>query len=283
MELSFLRLAPSADLAAHVENFWFMRGPGPGAMPEGHRILPDGSMEFVFQLADPFLERFPDGRWRKQSHALLVGQMERRVDIKPSGVIHTAGVHFHPAGANAFVAGDLGRFVNQIVPLGPALGEVVGPTLTRLRRARNPEARVAILEGFLRARQRPGDPTMAKASSQLTEGTDAVDIEAMARGFKLSDRQFRRRFEAAVGLGPKRFARLVRFQRVFEERREHDGRAWSEVALACGYYDQAHFNRDFRAFAGVKPREIIRDADPLTAFFLSVSSVSSKTSRPKQP
>lgn len=279
MDLSFERLPPSADLAAHVENFWFMRGRGPGAMPEGHKILPDGSLEFVFQLGDPFFERSQDGGWRLQSHGLLVGQMERRVDIKPSGVIHTVGVHFFPAGACAFIEGDLSRFLNLIAPLGPAVGEDIGPILARLRRARSPERRVAVVEDFLRARQRPGDPAMAKASSQLAEGTDAVDIEALARQFKLSDRQFRRRFEAAVGLGPKRFARLIRFQRVFEERREHDARAWSDVALDCGYYDQAHFNRDFRAFAGVKPREIIRDADPLTAFFLSVSS---KTSKPRR-
>jgi len=272
MDLSFLRLKPSSDLAAYVDNFWFMLGRGPAAMPDGHRILPDGSMEFVFQLGDPFFERRPDGRWRKQPHLLLVGQMERRTDIKPSGVIHTAGIHFHPAGVSAFVAGDLGRFVNRIVPLGPALGEDLAAVAARLRSARTPERRVAILENLLRSRCRPHDEAMADASKRLLKATDAVDIEAMARAFGLSDRQFRRRFEAAVGLGPKRFARIVRFQRVFEQRLEHDARAWSEVALDCGYYDQAHFNRDFRAFAGVRPRDIIKDADPLTAFFLSVSS-----------
>ncbi len=272
MDFVFLRLKPSSDLAAYVDNFWFMRGPGPAAMPEGHRILPDGSMEFVFQLGEAFFERRPDGRWRKQAHLLFVGQMERRVDIKPSGVIHTAGIHFHPAGASAFVAGDLGRFVNRIVPLASALGEDPGPVAVRLRAARSPERRVALLEDFLRTRRRPHDEAMADASRRLLEATDAVDIEAMASAFGLSDRQFRRRFEAAVGLGPKRFARIVRFQRVFEQRLEHDARAWSEVALDCGYYDQAHFNRDFRAFAGVRPRDIIQDADPLTAFFLSVSS-----------
>lgn len=280
MDLSFERVAPSADLAPCVLNFWFMRGRGPGAMPDGHKILPDGSMEFVFQLGDPFFERFQGGAWRRQSHALLVGQMERRVDVRPSGLIHTVGIHFHPAGARAFLPGDLGRFANRIVPLGPALHEDIGPILRRLRRAGSPERKVAILETFLRARQQAGDPAMAHASSQLAEGTHAVDIDAIARELKLSDRQFRRRFEAAVGLGPKRFARLIRFQRVFERRLEHDARAWAEVALDCGYYDQAHFNRDFRAFAGVKPREIIRDADPLTAFFLSVSS---KTARPRRP
>ncbi len=272
MDLAFLRLKPSSDLAAYVDNFWFMRGRGPAAMPLGHRILPDGSMEFVFQLGDPFFERRPDGRWRKQAHLLFVGQMERRVDIKPSGVIHTAGIHFHPAGVSAFVAGDLGRFVNRIVPLPSALGEDLAAVAARLRAARTPERRVAILENFLRGRRRPHDEAMADASRRLLEATDAVDIEVVARGFGLSDRQFRRRFEAAVGLGPKRFSRIVRFQRVFEQRLEHDARAWSEVALDCGYYDQAHFNRDFRAFAGVRPRDIIKDADPLTAFFLSVSS-----------
>ena len=272
MDLTFLRVKPAADLARYVDNFWFMRGRGPAAMPDGHRILPDGSMEFVFQLGDPFFERRPDGRWRKQPHLLLVGQMERRTDIKPSGVIHTAGIHFHPAGVSAFVAGDLGRFVNRIVPLALALGGDLAAVAARLRTARTPERRVAILEDFLRIRRRPHDEAMADASRRLLEATDAVDIEAMAREFGLSDRQFRRRFEAAVGLGPKRFARIVRFQRVFEQRLEHDARAWSEVALDCGYYDQAHFNRDFRAFAGVRPRDLIKDADPLTAFFLSVSS-----------
>ncbi len=113
---------------------------------------------------------------------------------------------------------------------------------------------------------------MASAAARLADAAGPIDLGALARGFSISDRQFRRRFESAVGLGPKRFARLARFQRVFEQERERDARVWSRVALECGYYDQAHFNRDFRAFTGVRPRDIVEDADPLTVFFLSVSS-----------
>jgi AraC-like DNA-binding protein len=275
--LSFLRVAPSVDLADEVENFWFMRGVGPADMPDGHRILPDGRMEFVFQLGDPFRERRPDGTWRLQPHLLLIGQMERRVDVKPGGPIHTVGIHFRPAGAAAFVPGELGRFRNRIVPLAPALGEDLAPFVARLRRAKNAERSTDLLEGFLRARRRDGDPAMATAAARLADGAGPLDLGGLARRFRISDRQFRRRFEAAVGLGPKRFARLVRFQRVFDQERAHDARAWSRVALDCGYYDQAHFNRDFRAFSGVRPRDIVEDADPLTAFFLSVSS---KTAAP---
>jgi len=274
--LSFLRLSPSADLTGEVANFWFMRGDGPRAMPDGHRILPDGCMEFVFQLGDPFRERKPDGTFRLQPRLLLVGQMERRVDIKPQGVVDTVGVHFHPAGLAAFVPGDLSRFAHRIVSLPRALRQDLGPLVARLGSVPEPERRAAFLEDFLRRLRRDGDPAMAAAASKLTLGP--IDLGALARRFRTSDRQFRRRFEAAVGLGPKRFARLVRFQRVFEQERESDGGVWSRVALECGYYDQAHFNRDFRAFAGVRPRDIVADADPLTAFFLSVSS---KTAVPR--
>lgn len=274
MDLSFLRLGPSSDLAEWVEDFWFMRGAGPGAMPDGHRILPDGCMEFVFQLGDPFRERQPDGAWRLQPHFLLVGQMERRVDVEPSGSIDTIGVHFRPAGASAFLPGSMSRFTHRIEPLGDALGLDLGPLVARLRGCAAPEAAAAVLEDFLRRLrgQHPGDAAMSRAAARLREPGSPVALETLAREAGLSERQFRRRFEAAVGLRPKRFARLVRFQQVFERRQESDARAWSEVALDCGYYDQAHFNRDFRAFTGVRPRDLVRDADPLTAFFLSVSS-----------
>ncbi|MEO8359629.1 MAG: helix-turn-helix domain-containing protein, partial [Vicinamibacteria bacterium] len=108
--------------------------------------------------------------------------------------------------------------------------------------------------------------------NDLAGSSGAVELTALADVLHLSARQFRRRFEFAVGLPPKRFSRLIRFQRVFEQKREGDARAWSQVALDCGYYDQAHFNRDFKAFTGVRPKDIVKDADPLTSFFLSVSS-----------
>jgi AraC-like DNA-binding protein len=142
----------------------------------------------------------------------------------------------------------------------------------RLRAARTPERKARLLEDFLRGRLGAGDPAINLAATKLAAGSGPIDLDSLALEFGLSDRQFRRRFQAAVGLTPKRFCRLVRFQRVFEQRRERQGRAWSQVALECGYYDQAHFNRDFRAFTGARPRDLVKNPDPITAFFLSVSS-----------
>ena len=120
------------------------------------------------------------------------------------------------------------------------------------------------------------DALMAEASQRLQGAAGQLDIASLGEALGLGERQLRRRFEAAVGLAPKRFARLLRFQRVFEQQRESDAKVWAQVALECGYCDQAHFNRDFRAFSGLAPRQLLADADPLTAFFLSVSSKTAK-------
>lgn len=274
--LQFDRLPMAGPLAVHVESCWFMRGASAAALPEGHRILPDGCMEFVFQLGDPFLELQAGGGWKQQPARLLVGQMTHRVEVRPGGEIDTVGLHFHPAGASAFVEGSMKRFRDAIDDLDQALGEDLGPLALRLRQCDSNPARATLLMDWLQGRLRSADSLMTEASRRLQDSAGQLDIASLAGALGLGERQLRRRFEAAVGLAPKRFARLLRFQRVFEQQREADARLWAQVALECGYFDQAHFNRDFRAFSGLAPRQLLADADPLTAFFLSVSS---KTAR----
>jgi len=275
--LQFARLPLTGTLAAHAESCWFMRGASAAALPDGHRILPDGCMEFVFQLGAPFLERNADGGWTEQPVRLLVGQMTKRVEVRPAGEIDTVGLHFRPAGAAAFVDGSMKRFLDRIVDLDDVLGEDLVPLAARLREARSNSSRRTLLLAWLQTRLRPSDALMAEASQRLQQASGHLDIAGLGQALGLGERQLRRRFEAAVGVAPKRFARLLRFQRVFEQQRESDATAWAQVALECGYFDQAHFNRDFRAFSGIAPRRLLADADPLTAFFLSVSSKISET------
>jgi len=106
---------------------------------------------------------------------------------------------------------------------------------------------------------------------RLVERT--VDVARVAAHLGVSSRQLERRFQRCVGLSPKFFARLRRFQRVFPEL-EHEG--WVGAAAACGYYDQAHLIRDFRAFAGEPPAALVA-GDDLARHFLSHFS---NTARP---
>jgi AraC-like DNA-binding protein len=79
----------------------------------------------------------------------------------------------------------------------------------------------------------------------------AVAVETLAAELGWSRRHFAARFRAEVGMAPKALARLLRFERAVERLR--GGEELAMIALGCGYYDQAHFNRDFRAFTGTTP------------------------------
>jgi AraC-like DNA-binding protein len=84
-----------------------------------------------------------------------------------------------------------------------------------------------------------------------------VSFAELARDAGWSRRQFTARFTRAAGLPPKTFARVLRFQRAKALLAAAGGPSLSEIALDCGYYDQAHLNRDFRAFAGCTPTELM--------------------------
>jgi transcriptional regulator GlxA family with amidase domain len=105
------------------------------------------------------------------------------------------------------------------------------------------------------------------AVEEMLRAGGLVEIGDVAAGVGLSPRQFERRFRAEVGLPPKLFCRIQRFQRIFQAL-ESGPAKWADVAVDCGYYDQAHLIRDFRAFAGETPVELMAEDTDLARHFL---------------
>jgi transcriptional regulator GlxA family with amidase domain len=95
----------------------------------------------------------------------------------------------------------------------------------------------------------------------------------MARGLGLSLRQFERRFQATVGLRPKVFCRIQRFNRI-SGMLEQPVRSWADTAAACGYYDQAHLIRDCRSLTGTVPARLLAEDSDLARYFYRGSGVS---------
>jgi transcriptional regulator GlxA family with amidase domain len=95
----------------------------------------------------------------------------------------------------------------------------------------------------------------------------------MAHRAGLSTRQFERRFRQAVGISPKLFSRMQRFQRVFSAL-EESGAKWADAAVECGYYDQAHLIRDFQEFAGKPPAALLAYDTDLAKHFIQRAPMS---------
>ena len=93
------------------------------------------------------------------------------------------------------------------------------------------------------------------AIDALASSHGAARIEDLCRSLGISRKHLGSLFRAHVGLTPKAYARVFRFRRAVDFARRGRRLDWARVAMACGYYDQAHFNREFREFSGMSPGE----------------------------
>ena len=160
-------------------------------------------------------------------------------------------VRFTPQGA-ACLGVPASELANQSVALDDLLAPARAREISeRFVAAGSVGARVAIVEELLLGLAFVRDPLIDRALALL--GEDAR-VAAVARAVGLSERQLERRFLARVGLTPKRFARLSRFERAVALARA--GGSLSAAALAAGYYDQAHFIRECRRFADSTPGQL---------------------------
>jgi AraC-like DNA-binding protein len=118
------------------------------------------------------------------------------------------------------------------------------------------------------------DTTVTLAGQEIVRRGGVVSVSTLARDAGISLRHFERRFHRIVGLSPKRLSNVLRFQQVFQTVEAGNQTNWTEVALHCGYFDQAHLNRDFRRFAASTPPQIFSCRDSLTHQFTRKNRVS---------
>jgi transcriptional regulator GlxA family with amidase domain len=131
----------------------------------------------------------------------------------------------------------------------------------QLWEARTAEARFVILESALLARaggRVDRHPAVTRAIALFDRSHGALSVGHVVRRTGVSHRRLVELFWNEVGLSPKRYCRVRRFNDVLRQIEPLGDVDWTDVAHVCGYFDQAHFNRDFRAFAGLNPSEYLR-------------------------
>jgi AraC-like DNA-binding protein len=227
-------------------------------------------MELILNFARPFRRYQGDGSARVQPLFMLVGQLERHLQIEPAGLVQLIGVRFRPAGAAPFLRFPMHEFTGRFEPLDsvlPALrGEIEAAAGHESGLPKRVLAVERILIEFLRDAKEP-DPRVEEGVRRILARRGRIHVRELARDLGMSERQLERGFHDAVGLSPKVLARIIRFQRVFQEVDGIGAPNWVRVALDCGYYDQAHFVKDFRAFSGQTPTELFAERAALTAAF----------------
>jgi AraC-like DNA-binding protein len=232
-----------------VECVWTAEaGPRPGAAFD--TIVPDGCPELILQLADGY-ECEAGGRVEAQPRAFLMGPLSGPLRLRPRGRTHTAGIRFRPGGLAGFLRVPLHELADRAVPLADVFGRAGRELAERAAEAGDTRGLVHAASLFLGPRLSPRHAGRALAGV-LVHSRGRASVDALAAGAGVSTRHVERVFRDEVGLSPKRLARVVRVQEVLRRVGSHPVR-WVDVALDCGYADQAHLSRDFRELTGESP------------------------------
>jgi AraC-like DNA-binding protein len=276
--MDYREYVPSTRLAPFVARLWTLTGSamelGEGAQP----ILPDGRPELVMHFGDPFVRKDASGVAERQPLTLLAGQMTAQLTLEPTGAVAVLGIRFHPFGAAAFLHEPMHRLNGLTIGV-----DAVSPSLARALeavRSATDDVRIAapivqrVLEDTID--DAGPEPRIASATRMILESGGTVAIDRLAKRVSMTRRHLERRFLSDVGIGPKRLARIARFQRALGVLETADpDRRGAITAAACGYADQAHFMREFRALAGCSPAQHLVTHGELTGFFVTRSRVSS--------
>jgi AraC-like DNA-binding protein len=257
--MMYLEREPGADLRPWVRSLWYARG-----MDFAHgreRILPTGRAQVILNLAREFLVDCQEGRAEQaMAPMLVVGQRSVYEVIDTADMADLVGVVFEPGALPVFLGDAADRVTNGYARLDDVC-QGAGALRDRLREMRGAAARLECLEAFLRERIRARlngrretmHPAVAFALDELRRGPAVARVADVARGTGWSERRFSQIFREEVGFAPKVWCRIQRFQRVVRQLHAGEAVAWPELALECGFYDQAHLANEFRAFAGVSP------------------------------
>jgi AraC-like DNA-binding protein len=224
------------------------------------RHVPAGTVPLIINFTARVRLSSSTARSWSEHQAFTAGLHDAFTISESTGPNLGVQVDFTALGARLFYNRPLDDFANRSVECSDVLGLAGDRLASRLFDASTWDERFDLLDAEIAARigaARSLPPEIEWTWRMLTRSAGGLRIAALRDEIGWSERHFAATFRREFGLAPKGFARVLRFGRAVDALSSGEAAPLADVALACGYYDQAHFNRDFQRFAGVTPRALL--------------------------
>ena len=247
---------PGPPLSQFVSVFWYWDGYVQSHPQE--RLLPDGGMTIAFNLGEQKVTQYEIDSTAScdASAQVICGARSTYMVADTANMVTTLGIQFKPGGAFPFLRTPASELNEQCVSLEDVFGAGTRSLRERLLESATTQQKFAVAERWLLAQAaKPLEkhPAVEYATGQFLREATMQPLSSVLDRIGYSQRHFNQLFADEVGLTPKRFLRVRRFQSVIRSIPIRGPFAWADLALSCGYYDQSHFAHEFRAFCGLTP------------------------------
>jgi AraC-like DNA-binding protein len=252
--VEYLSRAPRPPLDALIDDLYYLEG----APPYPRLTLPPmPSAVLIVNLGAPFRIRGGAGAAAAEyADGVVISTLTSALEFGYPPRTRSVGVHFKPWGLAPFLPVPAAELRDRPVTMEEVWGRSASAELRdRLATAAGPQEMLTRLEERLMrlVRAAAGLGLVRHTSSVIAAATGAVAIGDLSAAAGVSSTHLARRFKEVVGFTPKRLARIYRFAATVRAIDPAGPVDWLEVAARAGYYDQAHFGHEFRAFTGLTP------------------------------
>lgn len=263
-------IQPSKILEPFIKQYWILEQSKPMQVCTP-RIYPSGFTELILHYGDAYSHIDMNNKSVVQPKFYFTGQSNSYYDLSPTGKIGFIAITFKPDAASLFFKMPVGEIENKWVAMEDILGNSGRELEYKLQIATDTIERVQIIETFLihqlKELYTAYHERINYSIQKINQHRGIISVQNLAEYACLSTKQFNRKFTDYVGMKPKQFTRIVRFQHAIYNQQANSVKNLTELAYHCGYYDQAHFTNEFKQFTGYSPKEFFKICEPHSDYF----------------
>ena len=270
--MDFARITPHPDLDEFIECYWMMYSNN--SVPVIEKIIPDGFTEIIFNYRDVYNAKI-SGNWNLQSPNLLAGQLKTFFYLQNTGSTGSVAVKLKPAALTQLFGFRMDQYVDKIVDIDSfqnielkRLKEKVLACVSIDSNIQEHLVKTILDDYFALIIQTASENPLKRALELIFSSHGLVTVAEMATITNVGERQLERLFKKYIGLSPKYYARIIRFNYIFKLIKSKKN-SWTEIVYQSGYYDQSHFIKNFKAFTGEDPSSYFFEKKTMANFFLN--------------
>lgn len=273
--MEYLELLPSRRLRRYINCFWMLKGEPSSQLAD--TTFPDACQEIIFNVNSKVMRRnLGDAAFSQNPSVELVGQMTKPYEVLTQGEQLYFGIKFYPHSMAAFTQEASSNLIDQSIDCRDLFADGFDELEDQVLQRPHFTSFVRHAEHFFKQRlaqsKEPKNFLMLEnLVKQLFAFDPALNLKELAREYRISMRHMQKLFQRHIGLSPVQVRNILRFQSTFGRLQKGED-SLTSIAYDCGYYDQAHFINEFKAYAGKTPSDYLNSNSPLLSPFLSTDS-----------
>lgn len=266
--MKYEQIQPPQYLQKYIRYFWTLESNGTVTETKNFRVIADGCPGLIYQQPDK--GTFSQNK-KQLPETFLFGQATKHAEICLQGSFSTIGVFFYPHALNSVFGFNAAELTNSCLDLNLTALKQNFFLSDQLSGAISTVNKIEVLSSYLFSQIRKNTVHqtrgMQHALSKIIHSKGSISLKQLQLELQLSERSFERKFKSYVGISPKLFSRICRFQTSLNQLRERSYTKLSDIAFENDYTDQSHFIRSFKEFAGFSPNQYQKQSNEVAENF----------------